>query len=191
MSDWQIAQLDLNDQLALAKIVARYALLPHPDVVSQIPMAIFPTRRVGKARYEVSECGTFVGDDNVSPRWALLWSHGYDRQYVASGWQVAHVWEVTKDPAAFTALANLAFVPKPLTRLTDEGGPAALYLRYHAHTVYGWRPNDAEIPAKPNGYEDVRFLYLPYHADPRGAIRRGLTSSNKLMRSMKQIGWTI
>ena len=184
----QPPRIDTEDELALAKLVAKYALLPHPSVVREVRNPVFPTLRVNRElRNKTTECGRYVGDDNKSPRWALLWAHGFKRQTVASGWQVAHIWERAKDPAAFTQLANLAFVPKSLTRLTDDGGAAAAFLRWHSAHVYQWAPTDAEIGAAPLGYSEIDWNYLPRCNNPREVIEERRASQDCLMLAINKL----
>ncbi|WP_336986263.1 hypothetical protein [Altererythrobacter aquiaggeris] len=149
---------------------------------------VFPTLRVNREhRYKPTGCGRYVGDDNKSPRWALLWAHGYKRQTVASGWQVAHIWERAKDPASFSRLANLAFVPKSLTRLTDEGGAAAAYLRWHSAQVYKWSPEDAKITKAPSGYAKLEWNYLPFCKNPAAIIQERRASQDSLMLAINKL----
>jgi hypothetical protein len=179
-----IPSLDpLDEHIAsLCRIVAQTSWLPNRETVRALGHAIFPTRRArkGHARMTlVQENGYDIGmyDDNTTPTWALLWAHGFTGGK-RRGWAFIHVWPATNDINAYTHLANLAMVPECLASLTDKDGPAARYLRWHAWSVYGWKPSDQKIPARPIGYREVRWRYLQKIDDPRGLIRYRICSLN-------------
>ncbi len=106
-------------------------------------------------------------DDNVTPRWALLWSHGIPITHHPSKRTFAHVWEVADSMEAFNHLANIIMVPEPFAGLTDKTGPLTEYLRWHAFGVYGWKPENAEVPTKPNDFDEIEWRYLPKIEDPK------------------------
>lgn len=124
----------------LCRIFAQRSWLPHPNTVKEVGSAVFPTSRARKDRPRFTEIrreDRVVGifDDNTTPTWALLWSHG-----IAGGKRVgltfAHVWTVADDIESYTHPANLAIVPECLAGLTDKAGPLTSFLRWHAWTTY-------------------------------------------------------
>lgn len=174
----QIPPLDSLDAytLPLAQMVAGTSWLPHPDTVRALGRAAFPTVRARKQNPRsnlVVADGRTVGmyDDNTTPRWAFFWAHGIPETAHPSNRTFAHVWEGADDIGAYTHLANLVMVPEPFASLTDKDGPLTGFLRWHAWTVYRWKPTSAMAPAKPNGYDQVRWRYMTRFDRPREFIR--------------------
>lgn len=155
--------LEPSDEASIIRVAARYCVLPHPYVVSQLNGAVFPVIRNTAKRGEVELVnGKFVMyDDNTTPRWALLWAHGFLRStFPPGGWTFAHVWNKSKDPEAYTHVANLVMMPESLASLSDKRGPLISVLRYHSQSKYGWRPNGESIVKKPDGYDELKWKYF-------------------------------
>lgn len=182
----KLAPPDISgDAAALAEIAVRHCLLPHPDVVRSMDGAVFSVVRGRNAQH--FEIVTIAGrgimyDDNPSPRWALLWSHGFNE--AAQGWICAHVWDNPKDPAAYadlanayTHVANLLMMPESFGNLSDKQGPLVRHLRYHAQEVYGWWPAGKDPVGKPCGYDDLEWTYFNSFEDPRGFICKQLAKT--------------
>jgi len=167
-----------EDVARIATLAARHCRLPHPNVVRQFPRAIFPTIRDQKHRGTVDEERRLLLDDNVSPRWALFWSHGIPQTHHPKGWTIAHIWAAPKDPEAYTHLANLCLMPECLGSLSDKDGPLCAYLRFHALNVYGWHPANEEKPSQPEGYEEIEWCYLPEYAHPKEFIGERMRQLN-------------
>jgi hypothetical protein len=163
----------------LAGMVASHSWLPHRDVVAKLSRAVFPTRRYKKTHPRLSEIvegGQPIGmyDDNATPEWAFLWSHGMKPSTRKKGWTVAHVWPTSDDLTAYTHVANLALVPEAFASLTDKTAPLTEYLRWHAWAVYGWKPQGAKEPAKPEGFDSLSWRYFPPVLDPLQEIHARL-----------------
>ncbi|MCO5161275.1 MAG: hypothetical protein M9939_09080 [Mesorhizobium sp.] len=180
---------DLDDDVAtIAALAARHCRLPHPEVVARCNAAVFPTIRDQQRRGTLDVERRLLRDDNVTPRWALFWAHGMPQTHHPRGWTIAHVWKATKDPAAYTHLANLCLMPECLGSLSDKDGPLCRYLEYHAWSVYGWRPETASVPEKPEGYDEIRWGYLDPHPDPIGFIReRVMTLGNQRVAVLRDL----
>jgi hypothetical protein len=161
-----------EDTLPLVRIAAKHCLLPHPNVVGSFGCAVFPAIRDQRNRLTISEINgqRVLLDDNVTARWALLWSHGIPATHHLSGFTFAHVWGAVKDPCAYTHPANLAMMPEYLASLSDKEGPFAQFLRFHAWVAYGWKPTGYSEPAKPEGFDDIEWKYLEDYADPLGFV---------------------
>lgn len=175
------ALLDLgNDAIELVRIAARHCLMPHPDTVGCWNGAVFPSVRDQKARITAGEHEgrPIMRDDNVTARWALLWSHGISATHHPKGWTFAHVWGAVKDPDAYTHLANLVMMPEYLASLSDKNGPLARYLQHHAWRRYGWRPTGFDEPAEPEAFDSIAWQYLPACSDPCGFVRQRLMGLN-------------
>ncbi len=170
-----------EDALALAKLFAAHCYLPNPDTAKALPTAIFPTLRDPRRRLQtVTEDNRIIGmyDDNTTPRWALLWSHGIASVAHQRSWQFAHVWPSSNDLRHYTRVANLAMVPESFGGLTDKVGPLVAYLRWHAWQEYRWSPEERSPGYKPHGYDEISWRYLPRHEDPRAFIKNQLERLN-------------
>jgi len=171
-------------------MVARTSFLPHRDVVSAVGSAVFPTvRNKSKRTQLVMSEGAPVGmyDDNYTPTAALLWAHGIVGGS-RKGWSFAHVWSASNDLKSYTHLANLAMIPECFASLTDKDAPLTKYLRWHAWTVYGWKPDNVETPQIPPGYAEVQWRYLPPIDEPRAFIRQRLAElDNERVRVLRPI----
>lgn len=186
----QIPYPDALDELypRLASMVAGTSWLPHPDVVSEFDGAVFPTIRGTRLR-EIVHAGAVVGmyDDNATPEWSLFWTHNLVGTR-PKGWNIAHVWPVSKDINAYTHLANLAMVPESFAGLTDKKGPLAAYLKWHAWSIYGWKPEGMPVPAKPVEYDNITWRYLDSVANPRSLVRHNMDQrDNQRVRMLRPI----
>jgi len=181
--------------LPLAKMVAETSYLPHPDVVAQFSRAVFPTVRARKREqlYLEFTSGDRVGmyDDNTTPRWALMWTHGYLQTNRLSGWMHAHVWTAADDIDSYTHLANLIMVPECFGALTDKKGPLTSFLQWHAWEKYGWKAKHAAPPQKPCDYEEIVWQYLPSIDQPVRAIQQRVAELDnqrvKVLRRLMKI----
>jgi hypothetical protein len=185
-----------DDTLPLVRIAAKHCLLPHPNVVKSFGCAVFPAIRDQRNRLTISEISgqRVLLDDNVTARWALLWSHGIPATHHLSGFTFAHVWGAVKDPGAYTHPANLAMMPEYLASLSDKEGPFAQFLRFHAWQSYGWKPSGYPEPPKPDGFDEIEWKYLEDYADPLGFVfERVKTLKNQrttlLHPLMESAGW--
>ncbi len=169
-----------SDALVLSALAVRHCRFPHPDVISRLSGAVFPVIRDTRKRIQVDTIDghNIMYDDNTSPRWAILWSHGFETTAHIKGWTFAHVWNESKDPEAYTHVANLVMMPECLASLSDKDGPLVPFLRYHAEAVYGWRPKGKPAVGKPSGYNDMEWNYFKPIPNPRGHIRDRLARSN-------------
>lgn len=167
-----------GDVAAIAALAARHCRLPHPDVVAQCGAAIFPTIRDQQKRGTLDTERRLLLDDNVTPRWALFWAHGMPQTHHPRGWTIAHVWKATKDPNAYTHLANLCLMPECIGSLSDKDGPLCRFLEYHAWSVYRWRPAHADTPDEPQGYAAIHWVYLDPHPEPLAFIRDRVMALN-------------
>ena len=127
-------------------------------------------------------------DDNTTPRWAFLWSHGIRSKGGTTGWMYAHVWPSGDNLCTYTHLANLVMVPECFGSLTDKAGPLTSFLRWHAWVAYHWKPDWQPIPIKPNDYDKITWQYLPAIESPLAFVREMLTKSrstrSKLLRPL-------
>jgi hypothetical protein len=126
-------------------------------------------------------------DDNTTPTWALLWAHGIVSGS-RTGWGFAHVWPASDDINSYTHLANLAMIPECFASLTDKDGPLTGYLRWHAWTVYQWKPAHMTPPQMPLDYDGIQWRYFPYFENPIVFIRQRLAElNNERVRILRPI----
>jgi hypothetical protein len=165
-------------------------LAPNPATAAKFEGAIFRSVRDQKNRLTVSQLNgqPILMDDNVTARWALLWSHGVPATHHLRGWTFAHVWAEPKNPDAYTRLANLCMMPEYFGSLSDKEGPLCAFLKYHAWECYGWHPASTRPPSKPDGYDTVEWRYLPAIADPRSFIRQRMNAlDNQRVRLLREL----
>lgn len=167
-----------SDRLPLVRIALAHCLMPHPKIVASFRGAVFPSIRDQRRRLTLSEehGNSILRDDNVTPRWALLWSHGISATHHLQGWTFAHVWAAPKDPAAYTHLANICMMPEYFGSLSDKDGPLCAFLKFHSWDAYGWRPCDSNEPRKPEGYDSLEWRYLPPTDNPRNFVRQRMAA---------------
>jgi hypothetical protein len=165
---------------ALVSMMAACCRLPHPQVVERMGGAVFPSIRDQRNRISVErrDGRVLFLDDNTTPRWAVLWSHGIATSAHPRGWTFAHVWSRSKDPCAYTHLANLLMMPESLASLSDKDGPFAPFLRYHAQQIYGWVPEGTEHLTKPHGFEHIRWNYFENFDSPREFVAERVRDLN-------------
>jgi hypothetical protein len=178
-----------DDQIALVRIVVRHCLMPHPRVVASLNGPAFPSIRDQKKRLTIGQVGgrQVLLDDNVTPRWALLWAHGIKNTEHLHGWTFAHVWGLPKDPAAYTNLANLCMMPEFFGSLSDKNGPLCAYLKFHAWSQYGWSP-DGTAPPEPVDYQTLDWRYLAPLDEPQAFIvARMVALDNQRVKMLRQL----
>ena len=169
-----------KDAIAIALRAARLCLLPDKTTVGQFQKAVFPTKRKTALRGSliIDKSNKEIGmwDDNTTPRWALRWSHGIpggDKSL--NGWRVAHVWNDCNKLDCYTRLENLLLVPAAYAGLTDDDGPLAPYLRYHAFAAYEeWHPECKQRPEKPYDYDSFSNAWQYLDAEDGNACERVL-----------------
>lgn len=126
-------------------------------------------------------------DDNTTPTWALLWSHGLVGGS-QKGWAFIHVWKASDALGAYTHLANLAMVPECFASLTDKDGPLTAFLQWHAWQRYRWKPSHASQPSKPRDYDSIAWRYFEPPAAPSSHVReRALKLDNARLRQLRPI----
>lgn len=174
-----------KDARAVARLVAHLCQLPAAKTVKQFKKAVFSTKRNIALRGEPikDEDGQIIGmyDDNTTPRWALRWSHGIPGGDKAlEGWRVAHVWNDCNKLDCYTRLENLLLVPAAYAGLTDDDGPLAPYLRYHAFAAYEeWHPECKQRPEKPDDYDSFSGAWQYLDAEDGNARERVMTQLQK------------
>ena len=173
----------------MVRIALKHCLMPNPKTVAAFDRAVFPSIRDQKRRMEFGEVSgrRVLLDDNVTPRWALLWSHGFKETGHLSGWTFAHVWAAPKNPDAYTHLANLCMMPEYFGSLSDKQGPLCAYLRYHAWERYNWHISPPP-PEKPEGYEALEWRYLRAIDNPQTFVQERMqTLGNQRVLKLREL----
>ncbi len=202
-------EISEEDREGLIRIVAGQIWLPHPDVVRQFPSSVFLSARLNRkitstlepaknhrgAMISMASESRVVLDDNTTPRWALLWAHGWQKSVRPRGWLCAHVWGEPGDaqnPNLYTRLANLLLIEESLAALTDKNGLFGPYLKRHAWEVYGFLPDGQTPQFDTPHYKSIDWekRYLPPNDDAIGMVRERLEQwDNRRIRSILEIGW--
>ncbi len=74
---------------------------------------------------------------------------------------VCHVWPDTcYDVRYHTCYANLVCIPAAIHSLTDYDSHVESCLKYRAYELFGWKPDDEQVPTKPENYP-TEWLALP------------------------------
>lgn len=180
---------------SVAAAVAEHTVFLHPDTVAQTRgSAIFPIIRNPSRRgqFETADDGRrLLLDDNRSPTDAFRWAAGLTK---GRDVQFNHVWNYSRDADSYTALWNLCATPAFLAKTTDGSNhpEVTAALRYHAYRLFGARPANEPVPARPDGYE---LLAWAPHPDPVTSLeevyRTRLRASRKSPAAIacREIGW--
>ena len=111
------------------------------------------------------KCGDITFDDNTyannAIKLALLKGlekygiHGNSRQ-IFKGFETCHIWPDTCYDARYhTSLANVVLLPREIAGLTDHCQTVEDMLKYEAWKRFGFKPDEAETPAKPKNYNKI------------------------------------
>lgn len=178
--------------------VAEHAVFLSPETVAQTDgAALFSTIRMRNVseRGSIDEVGgrRVLLDDNSSPTAAFMWAAGIPRRQVRE-MQFNHVWAVSRDPDAYTALWNICATPAFLAKTTDGSNHAEVVaaLRFHAYRLYGVVPNGMTEPGEPPGYQDLRWPPHPAAVpDLAEAVTARLrrTPRSRTTTACREIGW--
>ena len=110
-------------------------------------------------------CGDITFDDNTyannAIKLALLKGlerygiHGSSRQ-IFKGFETCHIWPDTCYDARYhTSVANVVLLPREIAGLTDHCQAVEDLLKYEAWKRFGFKPAEADIPAKPKNYNKI------------------------------------
>lgn len=111
------------------------------------------------------KCGDITFDDNTyannAIKLALLKGlerygiHGSSRQ-IFKGFETCHIWPDTCYDARYhTSVANVVLLPREIAGLTDHCQAVEDLLKYEAWKRFGFKPAEADIPAKPKNYNKI------------------------------------
>jgi hypothetical protein len=176
-------------------VVAAHTVFLHPDTVAKtLGKALFPMVRDMSRRGVIDTLPSgrrVLFDDNAGPGHAFLWSA---RRRRGPDVQFNHIWNCADDPDAYTALWNLCATPAFLAKTTDGSNhpEVTAALRYRSHVLYGCRPAGTVEPAKPDGYDLLRWAAHPPVVEDLGhAIhsRLCLSAKSRTAIACRELGW--
>lgn len=182
---------------SIEQAVASLALFTHPDTVKQTQgQALF---RI--IRGPIPQRGEIVKhddgkpvllDDNTGPTDTFLWANGIHRVR-NNDLQFCHIWQCSKDPSAYTSLANLCVLPAFLGKLSDTHIQIRNLLRRRALTLYGWRPSTMMVTHELGDESDELEWgpFLPSIPSVESVFRKEMLTKtkNRATISANQIGW--
>ena len=177
----------------IAQAVASLTLFTHPNTVRQTGgKALFPAirdpKRVGQTAEH--EGRRVLLDDNKSPTDAFLWANGLTRR--GPDTQFNHVYAVSLDADAYTALPNICMTPAFIAKLTDTSEEVGRLLKYRSYQLYEWVPKGHTPPERPPEYEVLEWAApLPPVEDVRSAFVAAMASKPKdrTVLAARQLGW--
>ena len=83
--------------------------------------------------------------------------HGGSKQ-LFRGFEVCHIWpETCYDARYHTSVGNLVLLPREIAGLTDHCMAVEELLKYEAWKRFGFKPAEAEVPAKPKNYNKITW----------------------------------
>ena len=85
-------------------------------------------------------------------------------------YMTCHIWEDSKEPEVFSAVANVTLLPAVIGGLSDHCDEVKQLLQYRAYELYEWKPVTREIPIKPQYYDELVWQY-PKDVDPAALHR--------------------
>ena len=99
------------------------------------------------------EVNGIIYDDNTRPNAQMK---AMAKKYYGvslEDFTVCHVWPGTcYDQRYHTCYANLVCIPAAIHSLTDFDVHVEACLKYRAYELYGWKPDEVDIPEKPENY---------------------------------------
>ena len=111
------------------------------------------------------KCGDITFDDNTYANNAIKLAmlkglekygiHGSSRQ-IFKGFETCHIWpETCYDARYHTSVANVVLLPREIAGLTDHCQAVEDLLKYEAWKRFGFKPDEADVPAKPKNYSKI------------------------------------
>lgn len=141
---------------SVAQAVASLSIFSHPETVVQTGgRALFPTVRGVPGTFGEVDGRAVMFDDNKSPTDGFLWANGLNRR--GRDTQFNHVYAVSQDAEAYTALPNVVMTPAFLAKLTDTDPEVRALLAWRSYDLYGWVPQGYELPTRPAGYAALEW----------------------------------
>lgn len=143
----------------IAQLIAKCAIFASPDVVkpkiADKSALLFPKVRRGRNTSKNKEKrGSIIDgiriDDNTYANRGIKKILG---NYEFKNYEVCHIWPNTAtDERYFSMIPNMVLLPRAIAGLTDHLETIQQILQYRAFSLYGWKPDEADVPQIPLNY---------------------------------------
>lgn len=142
----------------LKALVAGCSIWAHPDMFAALRRlnglgVWYPGRRRARKGEKVGDVvdGVTLDDNtagNLAIKMAVFGAHAGVKRFHA-----CHVWPATCYDARYhTCIANLVLIPAAVAGLSDHDEGVAAALRFRSWELFGWKPEEADVPTPPQGY---------------------------------------
>ena len=176
--DKALKQAELALGVALAEFVAATSRWAAPEVWNEVRKlhphgAWFPNQRrfrrgAGERKGQYLD-GLRLDDNTAANGAAKLAILGHKD---VQSYAVCHVWPSTcYDERYHTSIANLILVPSAIAGLTDHDPLTTQAIRFRAYELYGWHPEEVEVPTRPHGYPTI-WLEPASNSDVQKRLKR-------------------
>ncbi len=162
----------------LRPLVAACAVWVHPSTFEAVRRinphgAWFPGyRRLRKGERKGAAVDGVVLDDNTRANYAIKRAV-FGTHAGVENFHCCHVWPATcYDPRHHTCIANIVLLPAAVAGLSDHDDGVAACLQYRAWELFGWKPGEAEAPARPDGYPPAEAWLPP--PEPSAKVKKAL-----------------
>lgn len=134
---------------AIMDLIAKSSIWVECEKVQ--PGPIFPEVKRGRSKDKGKIINGIRIDDNTYANRAL--KEAISKGVKFEDFEVCHIWPgTTYDERYHTLLQNLVLIPRVLAGLSDHMEEAIAMLKFRSWELYGWHPENQEIPQKPDYY---------------------------------------
>lgn len=150
----EITSLDMFQSIEpqLIDIIAATAIWVNPDRISLNP--VYSDTKRGRAKENGNVVDGIRIDDNTYANVAIKKAISGSIDF--KNYMVCHIWPgTTYDERYHTLLANLVLIPRILANLSDYSNAVIDVLKYRSYELYGWHPEETEVPQRPSYYPQV------------------------------------
>lgn len=162
----------------LRPLVAACGVFAHPSTFEAVRRlnphgAWFPGfRRMRKGERKGTTVDGVVLDDNTRANFAIKRAV-FGTHVGVESFHCCHVWPATcYDPRYHTCIANIVLLPAAVAGLSDHDQGVAACLRFRAWDLFGWKPDEADAPFRPDGYPLTEAWLLP--PKPTAKVQKAL-----------------
>ena len=135
----------------LIDLIAESSIWADPRKVNN--KAVYPNVRRGNPKEKGEIVDGIRIDDNTYANRAIKVAISKDAEF--SNYVTCHIWPgTTYDERYHTNLANLVLIPKTIASLSDHCPAVIDVLKYRAYELYGWYPEERNIPTRPEYYPE-------------------------------------
>ncbi len=142
----------------LPSLIAETSIWVSPQICEQIELKIGSSTRypnVRRGRHNENRGDIIDGiriDDNTYANNTIKNAIGINRKNIID-FHTCHIYPNTcYDERYHTKIQNLVLIPNSIAQLSDNFEEVSQCLQYRSYELYGWFPENKEIPEKPNNY---------------------------------------